>query len=184
MPVPRHGPVNIYDIARDMLHGGPDKRPVLRPGTLSATGLDVGRGPDRVRIRRLGLRAYPMSRRAKPKRRRQVGSDGVQRGMAERRALDGGGCDSDAIPSSGDGHGGGGGGGGGGERRIALVRIRDSPWVSFSPGIEGSGFALGDLLCPRRSGRRGRVVRVKSGRIVWMLWIRHAVHKAARVCRA
>lgn len=38
MPVPRHGPVNVYDIARDMLHGGPDKRPVLRPGTLPPRG--------------------------------------------------------------------------------------------------------------------------------------------------
>lgn len=38
MPVPRHGPVDVYDITRDMLHGGPDKRPVLRPGTLLPRG--------------------------------------------------------------------------------------------------------------------------------------------------
>ena len=40
-PIPGDGPVNVHDIARDMLHGGLDKRPVSRPATLPPRGLGV-----------------------------------------------------------------------------------------------------------------------------------------------
>jgi hypothetical protein len=54
-PVLRHGPVDVYDITLDILHGGPDKRPVLRPGTLSATEVKGSKGQTGSGYDSLGL---------------------------------------------------------------------------------------------------------------------------------